>query len=223
MSAMHRWGRNFGIAVGLFACVLWSVGKDSPHPAAQASQAGAKSTPKIILIIRHAEKPEKENGDVHLSAAGKERAEALPQLFVKSNKRPDPFPIPDFIFATHNGNESHRPVETVTPLAAKLKLTINEEYHNHLVAVVKKGKTAKGINDMRDELFSHAKYRGKTVLIAWHHGKIPELAQALKVADAPTKWGSEVFDRVWQISYDEKGEPTFVNRPQQLMPGDSQK
>ena len=176
-----------------------------------------------ILIIRHAEKPQKETNDVHLSEAGKERAQRLYQLFVKSDKRPDPFPTPEFIFATHEGESSHRPVETVTPLAQKLKLTINEDYHNSIGAVVKKGKTYKGINSLRDDIFGNAKFAGKTVLICWHHGTIPDLAHALKAKEAPSKWKGEVFDRVWQINYNEQGEATFLDRPQQLMPGDSQK
>jgi hypothetical protein len=224
MNALSRWGRNAALAIGLFVAVFCGFSDDGMHRRAEAAQAGAKNLPKYILIIRHAEKPAKEDGDVHLSAVGKERAQKLHLLFMKSDKRPDPFPVPDFIFATHNGENSHRPVETVTPLSLKLKLAINEEYHNALLAVVKKGKTAKGINNMRDEILGSPKYAGKTVLIAWHHGKIPEVAHVLKATQAPAKWdGSEVFDRVWQISYDGQGAATFVDRPQNLLPGDSEK
>jgi hypothetical protein len=60
------------------------------------------------------------------------------------------------------------------------------------------------------------------VLIAWHHGKIPELAQALGVKDAPDKWNSKVFDRVWEITYDEKG-VIWKDLPQKALPGDSDK
>lgn len=215
MSVASRWvGRS--IAVGLAVCTLLV--------AAEIAQSGAKGLPKTILIIRHAEKPEKDSGDVHLSKAGKERADQLYQLFIKSNKRPDPFPTPEFIFATHEGESSHRPVETVTPLAQRLKLAINEEYHNTLEAVVKKKQVHKGIKNLRDDIFGNAKFAGKTILICWHHGTIPELAHALKASKAPDKWdGSEMFDRVWQITYSDKGEATFVDRPQQLMPGDAQK
>ena len=224
MNAFPRCGRNAMLAIGLIVSIFWSFSDDGLQRRAEAAQGGAKNLPKYILIIRHAEKPAKEDGDVHLSAAGKERAEKLHHLFMKSDKRPEPFPVPDFIFATHNGENSHRPVETVTPLSLKLKLSINEEYHNALLAVTKKGKTAKGINNMRDEIFGSPKYAGKTVLISWHHGKIPEVAHAFKATQAPTKWnGSEVFDRVWQISYDGQGAATFVDRPQRLMPGDSEK
>lgn len=222
MSGDHCWLRRLVPALVFAACLVWGTSEESVRPVA-ASQAGGKSLPKFILVIRHAEKPEKEAGDVHLSPAGKERAERLHHLFEKSDKRPDPFPVPEFIFATHNGENSHRPVETVTPLAHKLKLTINEDFHNTLNAVVKKGKTAKGINNLRDDLFGAGKFAGKTVLICWHHGTIPELAHALKATQAPDKWKSEVFDRVWQISYNERGEAVFADRPQQLMPGDSAK
>ena len=32
-----------------------------------------------------------------------------------------------------------------------------------------------------------------------------------------------VFDRVWQITYDDQGNATFRDRPQRLLPGDSEK
>jgi hypothetical protein len=154
---------------------------------------------------------------------GKQRANRLPALFDKSVARPDPLPTPDFLFATHNSDASHRPLETVTPLAAKLKLPINRDYRNTLDSVTKKGKEAKGINDLHDELFAKEKYAGKTVLISWHHGTIPDLAKALKATQAPAKWNGAVFDRVWHLSYDDKGKVTFTDRPQRLLPDDTKK
>ena len=88
------------------------------------------SFPAQVLIIRHAEKPSEDDLSVDLSPAGKKRAEALPGLFIKSNSRPAPFPRPDFIFATKNSMQSHRPLETVTPLAKKLGITVNFSYRN---------------------------------------------------------------------------------------------
>jgi phosphohistidine phosphatase SixA len=171
----------------------------------------AKTYPARVLLIRHGEKPPAESESVALNDRGKERAEALRKLFKKTDKRPDPFPMPDFIFATKDSKKSHRPRETVTPLAKKLDLKINDSYGNDDFAKLAK------------ELFSDPKYAGKTVLICWHHGTMPELAAKLKATGAPKHLKDTVFDRVWQIDYSSKGKTTFHDLPQRLLAGDSKK
>lgn len=182
--------------------------------------------PQLILIIRHAEKTG-DKADIHLSKKGVERADALSMIFEKSKERPDPFPTPDVIFAASPSKDSNRPIETVTPLAKKLKLTIGDKYTSKVTAASPddKDKTAKvpGMNELRDELFGDAKYAGKTVLISWRHSTIPELAKTLKATSAPTTWPDDVFDRVWQITYDDKGNATFLDRPMRLLAGDAEK
>src|SRR4051812_10556988 len=79
-----------------------------------AVEPKATTYPAQILIIRHAEKPPEESKSVDLSPEGMERASALPGLFKMSDKNANPFPKPDFIFATKNSKHSHRPLETVT-------------------------------------------------------------------------------------------------------------
>ena len=101
--------------------------------------------PQLILIIRHAEKTG-DKADIHLSKKGVERADALSMIFEKSKERPDPFPTPDVIFAASPSKDSNRPIETVTPLAKKLKkLTIGDKYTSKVTAASPddKDKTAK--------------------------------------------------------------------------------
>src|SRR5579862_5355950 len=100
---------------------------------APAKDAAKKNTkfPQQILIIRHAEKTG-DKDDIHLSKAGQERAEVLYKLFEASKERPEPFPTPDFIFAASKSKDSNRPIETVTPLAKKLKLTIIDTFDSKL-------------------------------------------------------------------------------------------
>ncbi len=148
---------------------------------------------------------------VHLNAEGQERANALFNLFKSSPTRPDPFPTPDFIFAAKNSKKSHRSVETVTPLSMRLKLPINSTYSDEEYA------------KLAHEVLQNRKYAGKTLLICWHHGMAPELAEKLKVTDAPKHWKGTVFDRVWEITYDPASKTTFQDRPQQLLKGDSDK
>jgi phosphohistidine phosphatase SixA len=167
--------------------------------------------PARVLIIRHAEKPVADDKSVHLNAEGQERAEELYKLFKVSATRPDPFPTPDFIFAAKNSKHSHRSVETVTPLAKKLKMTINSNYADEDFA------------KLAQEILQNRKYAGKTLLVCWHHGMAADLAHRLKATDAPMHWKGTVFDRVWQITYDKNGMVTFLDRPQQLLSKDSEK
>ena len=166
--------------------------------------------PAHVLIIRHAEKPPEPSGSVDLAPAGVARAKALPQLFSSAGKRTDVFPKPDFIFATADTKHSHRPSETAAPLGAALGVKIDTRF---------------GDNDataLAHEIFGHRKYEGKTVLIVWHQGTIPDLAKALG-AQAPHGWSDVVFDRVWELSYGKDGTASFSDRPQRLMRGDAEK
>jgi hypothetical protein len=165
--------------------------------------------PKAILLIRHAEKPA-DAADIHLGPEGKKRAHALPDLFKKSDTRPDPFPTPDFIIATKASKHSNRPVETVTPLAQALKLEVDATCAND------------DYPDLTEKLYTTPKYEGKVVLICWHHGNLPEFATMLGATGVPDKWKDPVFDRVWVVTFGEKGKNTpLTNRPQALMPGDA--
>lgn len=208
----------------LMAVLLAAAGLGLGPAWSRADKAPQKNTkyPQDILIIRHAEKTG-DKSDVHLSKKGQERAEVLNQLFVASKDRPDPFPTPDFIFAACEHKDSQRPVETVTLLAKKLKLTINDRYDNKLPKEGKEKPKKEGMAALRDELFGSSKYYGKTILISWRHSTLPALATTLKASKVPEKWDDAVFDRVWQIRYDNEGKATFRDRPQRLLSGDSEK
>jgi hypothetical protein len=225
MHRMQRVGRFALLAAVLSVAGVWFGAAIAP---AQSDARKNTKYPQQILIIRHAEKTG-DKADVHLSKQGEERAEALYQLFGASRERPDPFPTPDFIFAASNAKDSHRPLETVTPLAMRLKLSINDTYESKLPAALIPGdgkeKAAKGpgMLGLRDDLFGQPKYFGKTILVAWRHTTIPALARTLKASKVPDKWEDNVFDRVWQITYDDQGNTTFRDRPQRLLPGDAEK
>ena len=171
-----------------------------------AACAPVAAQPRQVVIIRHAEKPDDDS--IHLSPAGQERAEALPRLFQRSAVRAHPLPKPDFIFATKRSPHSNRPVETVTPLARKLNLDINAHFEND------------DYPKLAAELLTNPRYAGKTVLVCWHHGTIPELAGKLRAEDVPDHWKDSVFDRVWVITYGEHGKGKLSKGHQALMPGD---
>jgi phosphohistidine phosphatase SixA len=166
----------------------------------------APAGPRIVLIIRHAEKPSPTEGekDPDLTKAGYARADALAHVI------PDAFPRPDFLFASKRSKNSNRPVETIIPLSKALQEEIVTDFKDDDYPALAK------------TILTDEKYAGKVVLISWHHGKIPQLAKALGVKDAPQKWDANVFDRVWEINYDH-GTANFENLPQKAMPGDEQK
>jgi len=160
------------------------------------------SGPKRVLIIRHAEKPDGK-GDPNLSKRGYERADALAKVI------PEHFATPDVLLATKATPNSNRPAETITPLAEALHLPIVADFSDDQFA------------ELAHEVLTDPKYDGKTVLIAWHHGKIPALASALGVTDAPAVWDPTVFDRVWEIKY-EDGKTKFKSLPQHALAGDEE-
>ena len=147
--------------------------------------------------------------DVHLSPEGQKRAEAIPALFKMADARPAPFPTPDFIIAAGSSNRSNCPVETTAPLSKELNLEVDTTY------------TYDNYPDLVEKLYTTQKYEGKTVLICWHHGTLPEFAKMLGATSVPEKWKDSVFDQVWVVTFGAAGKNTpLIQRPQMLMPGD---
>jgi broad specificity phosphatase PhoE len=168
------------------------------------AQSQSSQPPATILIIRHAEKLT--DGRLDLSPGGFQRAAVLSKLFAPAGIRAD-LPAPQVLIATHQSAKSNRPVETITPLASALKLPIDSTVMNEDYAALAK------------ELLS-GKYAGKVVLVSWHHGKIPALAEALGAKPPYKPWPEEQFDRIWRIDY-VGGKATLEDLPQGLLPGDS--
>jgi hypothetical protein len=155
-----------------------------------------------VLLIRHAEKLT--DGRIDLSPTGFARAKDIPQLFIGANPT---FPRPDALFATRQSKHSNRPFETIEPLSKALNLPINQEF-------------AEDDSASLARLLLSGQYAGKVVLVAWHHGTLPQFAAALGVSPQPAPWPPTQFDRVWRIEWKE-GKATLTDLPQDLMPGDS--
>ncbi|HTW95841.1 MAG TPA: histidine phosphatase family protein [Tepidisphaeraceae bacterium] len=171
-----------------------------------ASQLRAKDQqtydgPKAIYILRHGEKPDGEK-DPNLSPQGYERARSLAKVI------PEHFCTPDFIFATAPSKHSARPLETIEPLAQSLHMSVIDPYPDA------------DFGKLAHALLTEPQYRGKTIVICWHHEEIPSLARALGAESAPRKWKSDVFDRMWVLTYSH-GQVVFQDLPQKALPGDS--
>jgi hypothetical protein len=173
--------------------------------------------PTRIMFIRHAEKPHEppcenddgvkasgEKDEKSLAVQGWQRAGALAHFFSSKADR-----TPDVIFAAGigPGSESHRPKQTVTPLAKWLGFKIDD---SHLKDDVK-------------PLMQDVMSRSDTVLVAWEHHLIPKLVGALPNAPTvPQQWPDDRFDMVWVLDVNGAGW-TFSQKPQMLLAGDSDK
>jgi broad specificity phosphatase PhoE len=173
--------------------------------------------PHRILIIRHAEKPHEppcENDDgvtwtgaidkESLTVRGWQRAGALVHFFTSEADL-----SPDTIFAAGIGEESpsHRPKQTLMPLAEWLGIRIHDSHPK----------------DEVKPLVSDVLGRNGIVLISWEHHRIPDVVALLPHAPAaPAKWPDERFDVVWILDRDGEGWK-FSQLPQMLLAGDLDK
>jgi hypothetical protein len=168
--------------------------------------SGLKGT--TVLIIRHAEKPDK---GYDLTPAGYQRAKAYVHYFQNFTVDGKPVRL-DYLFAAADSNGSHRPRLTLEPLSKATGLPIDQRFG------------AKQYQELADEL--RTKPHGEHILICWHHGDIPGLLSALGANPEKLlpkgKWPDDVFGWMIQLHYDEKGqlvEAKCIN--ENLMPGDA--
>ena len=183
----------------LFAPML-TLAADSP--------AGPKDA--VVLIIRHAEKPDTGR---YLSPRGQQRADAYAHYFQEFTVDSKPL-RPDAIFAAKDSKQSERPRLTVEPFAKAANLRIDAHFSSN--------RSAKLAAALR------AKQQGKRILISWHHTDIPDLLRALGANPESLlrrgKWPDPVFDWVILLSYDEEGRliPASAKRiNEHLLPGDA--
>ncbi len=145
--------------------------------------------PGRILLMRHAEKTGKTD-DFYLSKEGTIRAERLVTYI------PQTFGRPDFIYAAARSKRSVRSIETVKPLAAAHGIEV--QYHIE----------DKEFDALVTEIFSKSEYHGKTIVICWHHGKLPEIAALLggQRGAYPDPWPQDVFNLILDFRYDPKSD-----------------
>jgi hypothetical protein len=196
----------------LLAAVLWAMPgcAASQSPESPAGEAHPALKDAVILIIRHAEKPD---DGYELSPAGRQRAEAYAQYFKTFALDSKPLK-PDYLFATADTKSSHRPRLTLEPLSSALGMKIDLRFRT------------KNPQAFVQEIQSHS--HGQHILIAWHHGEIPEIVQLLGANPASLlpagKWPADEYSWVLMLRYDHDGrllpaETKCIH--EKLMPGDS--
>jgi hypothetical protein len=145
----------------------------------------------VVLIIRHAEKPE---SGQDLTPAGYQRAEAYVKYFSEFQVEGKPMKL-ESLFAAADSKNSHRPRLTLEPLSRELHIPLDTHFKDKLPEL------------LGDELKSRP--HGKGILICWHHGKIPELLTALGADPAGLlpggKWPDAEFGWVIELRYDGEG------------------
>ena len=176
-----------------------------------------------IMLLRHAEKPAKDDAPYGVTREGErdkeslevrgwQRAGALVNLFVPANGHGQ-HPVlakPQFLYASKPllRKGSRRPLETIEPLGEKLGIKINTEYQRSQLV------------NMVEDVFSH---KG-VVLICWQREYIPDIASLIlgKTDIAPSEWPEDRFDMIWVFDL-HGSSPTYRFRqvPQQLLAGDS--
>ena len=201
------------LAVATAGC--GSAGAQAGDPPA----GGDPSAPSdIIMIIRHAEKPTGDGPplglteDGHqdpesLTVRGWQRAGALVELFapVPDRVRPGLY-RPAAVYASDPATKSKRPLQTVTPTADRLGLTIDPSYaKGHEAALAAELDTRHGVT-----------------LVAWEHETILDIASLLPgvTPEPPSTWPGDRFDLVWVLTRRGAGW-RFTQVPQQLLAGDS--
>lgn len=173
------------------------------------------------MFLRHAEKPGDDGpplgvdkhgqNDPHsLSVEGWTRAGALAALFdhLPSPDRPA-LARPTRVIATKPTHDykSKRERDTATPTAARLAVTIEDEF-THQDA---EDAAASILGDDRD------------ALVVWHHGSMPKLLGHFPVTnqhDVPKAWPEERFDIVWCLTQSENGSYEFTEELQDLLADD---
>lgn len=201
-----------GRAIGVLAAATAGLGTLG------AAAARAAAPAQTVMMIRHGEKPYgappfgiDANGNLDkesLTPQGWQRAGALVQLFAPAVTplRPGIF-TPASLFAADPGaSGSKRPLQTITPLAARLGLTIDSSVApTNVTAIGAKLAAAAGVS-----------------LVAWQHTQLAGIAAALGTVNqpVPTDWPQHRFDVVWIFTRRSDGTWDFAQQTQQLLPGD---
>lgn len=179
--------------------------------------------PEVILLSRHAEKPDPDHGSIgvdrlgrtnahSLSVRGWQRAGALAALLAHAPQSAhDAVVRPARVIATKPTKHarSTREVDTAAPVADRLGLRLVDDHaHGEIPALV-----AEVLSDP------------SPALVVWHHGEIPQVALALGADpdQVPHTWPDHRYDLLWVLTRTDAHAAHYDLDvvPQRLLAGDS--
>lgn len=180
---------GLGVPAATYALLrLLGLGKKPALGSVVTRAVGAG--PARVLLMRHAEKTG-DPDDMHLSDAGRQRAEMLATYI------PATFGRPDAIFAAAQSKRSNRSVETMQPLAAATGIALDNSYDDENFAA------------LVERLMTDPALVGKMVVVCWHHSDLSNFARALGGTEGtfPENWDPDVFNVIVDIKFPIGGEP----------------
>ena len=207
-----------GAALAAFPALLGFAPGPAPLPPTAPVTAPRG---KVVMIIRHGEKPSKSAIPVGINLAGQPdtrslteqgwiRAASLVGLFVAGpGTGRTALPRPSTIYASGTGDgavEGNRPRQTVRPLAMALRVPVDTSFSR----------------GDESRLIAHAAAQPGPTLICWQHGEIPSMAAAFggAVPAPPRTWPDDRYDVVWTFTSTGTGW-RFAQVPERLLPGDA--
>ncbi len=179
----------------------------------------ANAIPKEIILIRHADKLIQPNPGPFLSPLGRQRADKFSDYYLSHINTSGvidnyTFNEPDYIITTAHTAQSNRELETVMPLVTEFAVRHPKTGQPVLLSDVYRH--GEGLAGLYQDLLKSSKFNGKTILICWHHGEIPELLDGLGTSPHQTKLADEDYDTVYHILFNPiTGNTTLIVLPNQ--------
>jgi len=174
----------FGLLIGLPSLISICFLNTQPKPCRKSS---------LVMVMRHAEKPEESDNGMGISEEGKCRAKMLPSLF---NGERFPKPKKLFTFIPTEGRRSLRGLETLLPISQQFNIPIYTYKSKDYVQMV---------HDIQSHLC------GDTLLLVWHHNNpsIGDLLVGFGVNELIARNLFELYmknyDAVWMVDFANNG------------------
>ena len=176
------------LAVGAMSNLLTSARAaqdgQAPGGAAQAGDLATKlAYPKIVVLVRHAERAEEPKADPVLSEDGVKRAERLAAML-------------RFSGVTHLvASEFQRTQQTLAPLALAASVRVQ---------------VAKAADSAAAQSAVETLPRGSLIVIAGHSNTVPAIAKLLTGGNAEIKMAETDFDRLFVVTQWGPGKQTTL-------------
>lgn len=202
-----------------------SFGQPAVESGASSAVQILSAADKLVMIIRHAEKPVAERPDLGVNEVGEsddksltvrgwQRAGGLICLF---SNPPRPLRVPGTIFAAApidqdgGGGHSLRPSQKISALARRLGIEPNITF-------------SKGHEEATGPAIAQ---QSGAILVCWQHESIPRLAASIvgSTKIAPLEWDDDNdYAAIWLLGYSSSGAKwTFGLAQQGLLDGDRRK